>query len=235
MPQAGKLTIGQVLNVLKGEFPDMSISTIRFWEEQGLVSPEREASRYRRYSDSDIERLRYIARVKRDQYLPLKVIRDNLEMMDRGEQPPTEIPVPVPAQSQAAIAAANATGTADPIGGNKKPLKLSRRQLLQTSGLSEATLIELERQKMIAPRKGSIYYGREALTVCVVARKLQAFGLDSRHMRVIKQAAEREAGLVEQTIRPALRAAENPGRAIHELSRLVVHAHAAMMYTLLEG
>lgn len=233
MPSAGKLTIGQVLNLLKGEFPDMSVSTIRFWESEGLVSPEREASRYRRYSEADIERLRYIARVKRDQYLPLKVIRDHLEMMDRGETPPTEAPVPVPEVT--APAAAPVPAAASPTGVPRKPMKLSRRELLQKSGLSEATLIELERQQMIAPRKGSIYYGREALTMCVVARKLQAYGFDTRHLRAIKQAAEREAGMVEAALRPSAHTSPDYAKTVHEMSQLVVHAHAAMMYTILEG
>lgn len=234
MPAAGKLTIGQVLNLLKGEFPDMSVSTIRFWESEGLVSPEREASRYRRYSEADIERLRYIARVKRDQYLPLKVIRDHLEMMDRGETPPTEAPVAVP-EAGAAVSTIPKPAAANPTGVPRKPMKLSRRELLQKSGLSEATLIELERQQMIAPRKGSIYYGREALTVCVVARRLQAYGFDTRHLRAIKQAAEREAGMVEAALRPSAHSSPDYAKTVHEMSQLVVHAHAAMMYTILEG
>lgn len=108
-------------------------------------------------------------------------------------------------------------------------------KLLQVSGLSEATLIELERQQMVVPKRGSIYYGREALTVCVVARRLQEYGMDSRHMRAIKQAAEREAGLVEQAVRPYLAISAKPAQTLHEVSQLVVHAHAAMIYTLLEG
>lgn len=234
MPPAGKMTIGQVLNVLKGEFPDMSVSTIRFWESEGLVSPEREASRYRRYSETDIERLRYIARVKRDQYLPLKVIRDHLEMMDRGETPPTEAPVPVPEPAAAAGGAKSAAPSSAPVP-PKAPIKLNRRELLMKSGLSEAVLIELERQQMIAPRKGSIYYGREALTLCVVARKLQAYGFDTRHLRAIKQAAEREAGMVEAALRPSAHGSAEYVRQAHEMSQLVFHAHAAMMYTILEG
>ncbi|WIY84075.1 MerR family transcriptional regulator [Propionimicrobium sp. PCR01-08-3] len=237
MPPSAKRSIGQVLPLLKNEFPDISISKIRFLESEGLVSPERAPSGYRRYADEDIERLRYILRMQRDHYLPLKVIRQNLDLMDRGIEPPTvETPAstadqPSTAQPAAGRTQANASGPQTP----KRPMKLTRRELLQVSGLSEATLIELERQQMVMPRRGSIYYGREALTVCVVARRLQEYGMDTRHMRAIKQAAEREAGLVEQAVRPYLATSSKPAQTLHDVSQLVVHAHAALIYTLLEG
>lgn len=233
MPAAAKRSIGQVLPLLKSEFPDISISKIRFLESEGLVAPERAPSGYRRYSEADVDRLRYILRMQRDHYLPLKVIRENLALMDRGIEPTTaEAPVPAPA------APAQPATTPEPVAhgrNNDRPMKLTRRELLQVSGLSEATLIELERQQMVVPRRGSIYYGREALTMCVVARKLQTYGMDTRHLRAIKQAAEREAWLVEQAARPHLVRSSNPAQTMHEVSQLVVHAHAAMMYTLLEG
>ncbi len=235
MPPAAKRSIGQVLPLLKNEFPDISISKIRFLESEGLVSPERAPSGYRRYAEADVERLRYILRMQRDHYLPLKVIRQNLEMMDRGLEPP---------RADASTGAPTTRSTAElatpdqSLAAASKPkrsMKLTRRELLQVSGLSEATLIELERQQMVVPRRGSIYYGREALTICVVARRLQEYGMDSRHMRAIKQAAEREAGLIEQAVRPYLATSPKPAKTLHEVSQLVVHAHAAMIYTLLEG
>lgn len=234
MPPAAKRSIGQVLPVLKSEFPDISISKIRFLESEGLVAPERAPSGYRRYTEADIERLRYILRMQRDHYLPLKVIRENLSMMDRGLDPP---PVENTAVAETAPVPTSAVTPLEPnpLASPRRPMKLTRRELLQVSGLSEATMIELERQQMVVPRRGSIYYGREALTMCVVARKLQAFGMDTRHLRAIKQAAEREAGLVEQAVRPHLVRSSNPAQTLHEVSQLVVHAHAAMMYTLLEG
>ncbi len=232
MPPAAKRSIGQVLPLLKSEFPDISISKIRFLETEGLVAPERAASGYRRYAEADVERLRYILRMQRDHYLPLKVIRENLALMDRGLEPPS---VESPATSTPP--APSPTNTPEPTSSStpRRPMKLTRRELLQVSGLSEATLIELERQQMLAPRRGSIYYGREALTLCVVTRKLQSYGMDTRHLRAIKQAAEREAGLVEQAVRPHLMRSSNPAETLHDVSQLVVHAHAAMMYTLLEG
>ncbi len=234
MPAAARRSIGQVLPLLKSEFPDISISKIRFLESEGLVAPERAPSGYRRYSEADVDRLRYILRMQRDHYLPLKVIRENLAMMDRGIEAPTA-DTPAAQAPAANPKPVSVPETGPPAPESPRPIKLTRRELIQVSGLSEATLIELERQQMVVPRRGSLYYGREALTVCVVARKLQGYGMDTRHLRAIKQAAEREAGLVEQAVRPHLVRSANPAQTLRDVSQLVVHAHAALMFTLLEG
>ncbi len=229
-------SIGQVLAILKLEFPDVSISKIRFLESEGLLAPERAPSGYRRYAEHDIERLRYILRMQRDHYLPLKVIREHLEMMDRGDEPPkVDTPLPVAGASGMTAAPPSASmASATPAEHlNPLPTKLTRRELLQKSGIAEATLIELERQRMVLPRRGTMYYGKEALTVCVVARRLSNYGMDTRHLRAIKQSAEREAGLVEQAIQPYLRRNAHAAEAMQEVSQLVAHAHAAMMHTLL--
>lgn len=233
MPQPPLRSIGQVLSILKVDFPDVSISKIRFLESEGLVAPERASSGYRRYSQEDIDRLHYILRVQKEHYLPLKVIREHLDAMDRGEQPPSvEAPAPVVAaptvtSDPSAVPAARA--------GSRKAIRLSRRELLAASGISEAVLIDLERQQLVAPRRTSNFYGREALTICVVARKLQLYGMDSRHLRAIKQSAEREAGLVEQAVQPFLRRHNaQAADAAREVTQLVIHAHAAMMHSLIE-
>lgn len=223
----GLRSIGQVLAVLKPDFDDISISKIRFLEAEGLISPERAPSGYRRYAESDIERLRYILDVQKNHYLPLKVIREHLDMMDRGQQPPAL------ATSAAGTVAAEA---ADPASGltpqphpPRRAIRVTRRELLEVSGLNEAALTELEKHQLVVPRRGTIYYGRDALTVAVVARKLAAYGLDARHLRVVKQAAEREVGLIEQAIAPHLR--RNPAaRSLPaDVMQLVLHAHAAIM------
>lgn len=228
-------SIGQVLAILKVEFPDVSISKIRFLESEGLISPERAPSGYRRYAQHDVDRLRYILRVQRDHYLPLKVIREHLEMMDRGDEPPSlEAPPPTPAAVP--VQPVVEPRAARPgQGSQRKAIRLSRRELIAASGISEAVLVELERQQLVAPRRASNHYGREALTICVVARKLQQYGMDSRHLRAIKQSAEREAGLVEQGIQPFLRRnSTQASEAAAEVTQLVIHAHAAMMHTLIE-
>ncbi len=229
-------SIGQVLTIVKAEFPDVSISKIRFLESEGLLSPERAPSGYRRYSQGDIDRLRYILRVQRDHYLPLKVIREHLDAMDAGQDPP-ELDAPAgaaPTPMPPAPIPASAPGD-DPARRNRTPIKLSRRELLQASGLTEAALLELERHLLVVPKRGTNHFGREALTVCVAARKLTLYGMDSRHLRAIRQAAEREAGMVEQAVAPfARRHSDETSQAAAEVVQLILHTHAAMMHIMLD-
>ncbi|HRL79802.1 MAG TPA: MerR family transcriptional regulator [Propioniciclava sp.] len=225
MPAPSSRSIGQVLKVLKEDFEDISISKIRFLEGEGLVSPERAPSGYRRYSDQDIARLRYILEVQQKHYLPLKVIREHLEKLDAGEQPvsgttseppplePVVTPTPPERQPQA-----------------KRPINIPRRELLRLSGLSENQLIELERHALVVPRRGTVQYGRDALTIAVAARKLAAYGMDARHLRAIKQAAEREASLIDQSLlTPHVRHRSGSRQAVADVMQLVLYAHAALL------
>jgi len=216
----GLRSIGHVVTVLKDDYPDLTISKIRYLESEGLITPERAPSGYRRYAETDIERLRYILDSQKNQYLPLKVIKDNLDMMDRGEQPPD-----ADATDDVLSQATAAPRTTPP----KRAIRMTRRELLRMSGLSEPTLRELERQGLIAPRRGTAYYGRDALTIAVVARKLDGYGMDVRHLRVIKQAAEREVGLIELATAPYLRRNASERQIPAEIMQLVLHAHAAIM------
>lgn len=223
------LSIGQVMTLLRGEFPDISISKIRFLETEGLVSPERAASGYRKYSERDIDRLRYILRVQKSHYLPLKVIREHLEMMDRGMVPPQlETPRPAPP----------ADGSEPPSGGpavpsragqSRQPLRLSRAELLEASGLSEAALVELEKEHLVAPRRGTSYYGRDAVAIAIAARRLAPYGIDARHLRQVKSYASREYGIIEQAIAPYQRRAGGSRKVAADVTQLIIHVHAAMM------
>ncbi|MFT3862156.1 MerR family transcriptional regulator [Micropruina sp.] len=224
----GLRSIGQVLSVLKADFPDVSISKIRFLESEGLIAPERAPSGYRRYAESDIARLRYILTVQKSHYLPLKVIREHLEAMDRGEDPPRLEPL-TGAAAATDVPLPNATPAGPAQRSSKRPIRITRRELLELSGLSEVSLAELERHALVSPRRGTVYYGRDALTVAVAARKLAAYGMDARHLRVVKQAAEREVGLIEQAIAPHLRRSQSPQQLAQEVMQLVMHAHAAIM------
>lgn len=257
-------SIGQVLASLKADFPDISISKIRFLESVGLLSPERAPSGYRRYTESDVERLRYILRVQKSHYLPLKVIREHLEMMDRGLEPPrldplrpqapdgnaddlvlgarneTAAPGGPAADRPSNGAAGGSTGTGagstgqQPAGTNRqqpKTVRLSRADLLQASGLTESALAELESIQVVIPRRGTQYYGREALAIAVAARRLAVYGIDSRHLRAFKLAADREIGLVEQAIAPHTRRNTRDGRGdvAAEVTQLVIGVHAALI------
>ncbi|MCL2783510.1 MAG: MerR family transcriptional regulator [Propionibacteriaceae bacterium] len=228
MPPSQLRSIGDVLPILKTEFPDLSISKIRFLEGEGLVAPERAPSGYRRYSDEDVERLRYILRMQRDYYMPLKKIRERLDLVDLGIEPPAQ---EIPEMPVTTIATSKPRQDIEEED-HTKPFKLTRRELIRKSGISEATLVELERQQMVLPRRGTLQYGSEALMICVVARKMQAYGMDTRHLRAIKQSAEREAGMVEQAIMP-LRRHPQVAENLQEATQLVLQAHAALMYVIL--
>jgi len=205
-PRPQLRSIGQVLATLKGDFPDISISKIRFLESEGLISPERAPSGYRRYDTADVERLRYILSVQRDHYLPLKVIREHLEAMDKGQPPPPP----------------------------RQPVRLSRAELLEASGLTEAALVELERTQIVVTKRGSTHYGREALTLAIAARRLAEYGVDGRHLRAFKMSADREVGLVEQAIAPYVRRAASGRDVAGEVTQLVISFHAALVRLAME-
>ncbi|SEQ46239.1 transcriptional regulator FtsR [Microlunatus flavus] len=228
-------SIGQVLTALSGDFPDISISKIRFLESEGLITPQRAPSGYRRYAEHDVERLRYVLSVQREHYLPLKVIREHLEMMDRGQTPPE--PKTLDAASSAAPAATTAAAPpvpAAPPAAPKKALRLSRADLLEASGLSEAGLVELERTGIVTPRRGGSFYGRDALTLAIAARRLGEYGIDGRHLRAFKMSADREVGLVEQAIAPYVRRAGGNKDVSGEVTQLVISFHAALVRTAME-
>ena len=220
-------SIGHVLGLLKGEFPDISISKIRFLESEGLISPRRAPSGYRRYTDADIERLRYVLSVQKSQYLPLRVIREHVEAMDRGQAPP---PLESPFRSMEQAA----TGSATTQPASKQPVRLSRAELLEASGLSELALAELERNQIVQTKRGSSHYGRDALTLAVAARRLAEYGIDGRHLRAFKISADREVGLVEQAIAPHMRRPGGNKEVTSEVTQLVISFHAALVRTAME-
>ncbi len=229
MPPATK-SIGAVLKVLKEDFPDITISKIRFLEGEGLITPERAPSGYRRYSDNDVKRLHYILDVQKNHYLPLKVIRENLEAIDAGEVPPSATPAQPSVPVQAAETLPPALPPQPPATG-KRAIHVTRKELLQISGLSEATLTELEQHRLVVPRRGTVHYGRDALTIAVAARKLAAYGMDARHLRAIKQVAEREAALIDQAVQAHSRRRSTSRQSVGEVMQLVMYAHAALLRT----
>jgi DNA-binding transcriptional MerR regulator len=228
--KSGSRSIGQVLSSLRGDFPDISISKIRFLETEGLISPERAPSGYRRYASADIERLRYVLSVQRDHYLPLKVIREHLDMMDRGMSPPAVEslrPIAMGSPQPSQLTGQQPTPP-------KQPLRLSRQDLLDASGLSEAALLDLERTQIVVPKRGTSHYGREALTLAIAAKKMAEYGIDGRHLRAFKMSADREVGLVEQAIAPHVRRAGGNKDVSGEVTQLVISFHAALVRTAME-
>ncbi|MDR2930008.1 MAG: MerR family transcriptional regulator [Propionibacteriaceae bacterium] len=205
--------------MLKPEYPDISISKIRFLETEGLITPERAPSGFRRYSKADIERLRYILSAQKDNYLPLKVIRENLELIDRGVEPMAAKPVGAPRKVRV-----------EPVvAGQRPPVRLTREELLERSGLPESSLVELERQGIIRPRRGASYYGWEALTLAIVAVKFAPLGIETRQLRVVKAAADREVELIVAAATPRSRRAQGKQQATLEVAEVVMQAHAALL------
>jgi DNA-binding transcriptional MerR regulator len=227
--KSGTRSIGNVLGLLKSEFPDISISKIRFLETEGLISPQRAPSGYRRYTDADVERLRYVLSVQRSHYLPLKVIREHLEAMDRG-QPPPALESPFPMTEPPAVASSGQPSQPPA----RPPVRLSRAELLEASGLTELALAELERNQIVQTRRGSKHYGRDALTLAIAARRLGEYGIDGRHLRAFKISADREVGLVEQAIAPHVRRAGGNKDVSGEVTQLVISFHAALLRTAME-
>jgi DNA-binding transcriptional MerR regulator len=236
-PAGVSRSIGQVLASLKGDFPDISISKIRFLESEGLIAPQRAPSGYRRYSETDLERLRYVLSVQRDHYLPLKVIKEHLEALDRGVPPPA---VPSltgdgpPPGGGSGNAAAEPRPAATPPAPPKLPVRMTRADLLEASGLTDAALSELERTQILQPRRGTVYYGRDALTLAIAAKRMAEYGIDGRHLRAFKMSADREVGLVEQAIAPHVRRAGGNRDVQGEVTQLVISFHAALVRTAME-
>jgi len=195
--------IGQVLAELRPEFPDISPSKIRFLEAEGLIQPARAESGYRRFAVADIERLRYILTAQRDEYLPLRVIKERLDAIDAID---------------------GAGGNAAP-----EPASMTRSELIEAADADEETLAELEDYGLI--RRGR-HYGTEALAVARCAVALRQFGIQPRHLRAVKAAAEREISLVEQVAAPLTRqrgSREPALRAARDVAAHIARLHATLV------
>ena len=195
-------TIGEVLNRLKDEFDDITISKIRFLEAEGLISPDRTESGYRKFTEGDIDRLRYVLRAQRDRYLPLKVIKDELLRLDAG--------LPVEASQPPVEDADGADSGPSARAARPRPLlelaptevSLSVTELADASGLTDTDLAALHDHGLLGA--GPTFDGDD-LRVVKLAAELLGGGLEPRHLRMYRQFADREASLAEQLVSPLLR------------------------------
>jgi DNA-binding transcriptional MerR regulator len=199
------LSIGEVLESVRADFPDISISKIRFLEAEGLIAPERTPSGYRKFYDDDVKRLRYILSLQRDQFLPLKVIRDRLAQADSngGAYPQSgEAPgQPVPNDG-----ASSARPDAESTG-----VQMNRDELKDAAGLTDAELRGLEEFGLVDHNDvGS--FDEHDLLIARAAKKFFAYGAEPRHLRMYKQFAEREAAFFEQIVSPVARKRDPEGR-----------------------
>jgi DNA-binding transcriptional MerR regulator len=226
-----RMNIGEVLDRLRPDFPGVTIPKIRFLEDKGLIKPERTPAGYRKFTTEDVERLRYILRMQRDHYLPLKVIGEHLDAIDRGLEPPP-IEAVVPTVPRVALAA-DGLPSADSFRRADK-VRLSRRELLKIAEVSEELLDQLEQYGLIVPRTGTGHYDTDALVIATTARELADFGLEPRHLRAFKTAADREVGLVEQVVAPLRKgrdasAAARAEDAVSQIAALSVRLHATLV------
>jgi DNA-binding transcriptional MerR regulator len=204
-PARGYLSISEVLAQLRADFPDISISKIRFLEGEGLIEPARAPSGYRRFDAGDVERLRFILTAQRDQYLPLRVIKERL----RGDL--------------------DAAPDGEAAGAGPQ---LTRRELLDRAGITDAQLTELEAFGLV--RKAGRLYGPDALEVAATVAALGGYGVQPRHLRAIQAAVDRETALIEDVVAPILKqrgagAREQAGQTAGELAALAVRLHRALI------
>ena len=235
-------TIGEVLNQLRDEFDDITISKIRFLESEGLITPDRTESGYRKFTPGDIDRLRYVLRAQRDRYLPLKVIREELDRLDAG------LSVQGPAQGQLAVdePAATARGSAPEPAGEAAPAvaagvslpshEVAGDQHLDTDQLAAAADLEVADVAALVEHGllGAPPYDTEAVTIATLAGQLLGGGLEARHLRMYRQFVERELSLAEQLITPLLRQRNPDSRtAAGDQADLLASAGAALHRALL--
>jgi DNA-binding transcriptional MerR regulator len=232
------MSIGEVLNALRPDFSDVSISKIRFLESEGLIEPARTPSGYRKFSHEDVERLRYVLACQRDQYLPLRVIKEHLDAIDRGLEP-SDVPGGRPRVPRAALSAADPAGgpTSRSLVGDQSALRLSHAELAEAAGIEVGLLEQIEGYGLLTARKGpggTSYFDADALAVVQVIAAMSAYGLEPRHLRTFRTAADREASLVEQVVAPLLRGRSPDGRAraeevAREMGALSVRLHTALV------
>ena len=236
-------SIGSVLGQLRADFPDVTISKIRFLESEGLVQPERTAAGYRQFSAADVQRLRYVLTAQRDHYLPLRVIKEHLDAMDRGEPegPPDSRPerltdghrsrsprslVGVPSQAPSDLAGPEGLDAADSV-------RMTQEELLAAAGIGRKELTELEQFGLVRPGPAG-FYDSDAVLVARTARAMTDFGLEPRHLRAFRASADREVGLLAQIVSPMIRQRDPDARAradevVRELAMLSVRLHALLV------
>jgi DNA-binding transcriptional MerR regulator len=226
-PSGDGLSIGAVLGRLRPDFPDVTISKIRFLESEGLIQPARTASGYRQFTPADVARLRFVLAAQRDHYLPLKVIKEQLDAADRGpddepSRPPREL-TSVPAHGLPAAE--------DFAGGPVR--RLTQEELLEQAGIDLAMLRELEQYGLVRPGAAG-FYDTESAAVAELVRVMAGYGIEPRHLRAFRASADREVGLLEQIVAPLYRqhGEDARGRAdetANELAALSVGLHTLLV------
>lgn len=214
-------SIGDVLKQLQVDFPDVSVSKIRFLESEGLITPQRSKSGYRRFSPEDISRLRYILANQRDSFLPLKVIKEQLEAMDSGKVTPVD--------SRRSVA-----GTVTPDQFRQATVRrLTRTDICSQAGVDEAFVASLVKMGMITPDAAG-FFSVDDVDVARIASRIGEYGIDNRHLKTLVTQAQRQSDLVNRVAEPVAHgrdenARERSAELSREISALVVSLHAALI------
>ena len=239
-PALAGMSIGAVLDLLRPDFPDVTISKIRFLEAEGLVTPRRAASGYRRFTAYDCARLRFILTAQRDNYLPLKVIRAQLDAQPDGELPPIGAPygvprlVPVAADAEAGVsgeAGFEAGSAAAAVAPTR--VRLSREDLLERSGVDDGLLTSLLRAGVITTGPGG-FFDEHAVVILQCARALSEYGVEPRHLRAFRSAADRQSDLIAQIAGPVVKAGKAGARdraddLAREVAALAITLHTSLI------
>lgn len=233
MTERAHLSIGEVLALLQQEFPDVTISKIRFLESQGLLDPERTPSGYRKFYEPDVERLRWILRQQRENFLPLKVIKGRLE--EAGDE---AVPPQPPHLRAVGTPAPDAGPASDPsaLDAGMSSVSMTADELALASGLTREVLLDLEKFGLLAGRSvgASVLYDDDALLVAHAAAAFLRHGIEPRHLRMYKIGADREAGFLEQIVTPVLKQRNPAARrqaveTVEELTGLGQSLRAALL------
>ncbi|MFT4126452.1 MAG: MerR family transcriptional regulator [Gordonia sp. (in: high G+C Gram-positive bacteria)] len=223
------MSIGSVLALLREEFPDVTISKIRFLESEGLVSPERAPSGYRRFSAADCERLRFVLTAQRDRYLPLKVIKEQLDAIDSGG---------AGAGGPRLLSAARGT-VAPATDFGARGDRVSREALIERAGVDSAFVSELQRNGLLTPGPAG-FFDEDAVRLVAAAAALASYGVEARHLRAFKVSADREAGLVAQIAGPIAKgkgtgARDRAEELVREIAALSVTLHTQLVKAAVRG
>lgn len=232
-PALNGMSIGVVLDLLRGEFPDVTISKIRFLEAEGLVTPERTASGYRRFTAYDCARLRFILTAQRDHYLPLKVIKAQLDAQPDGELPQSVSVYGTP--RLVSVAESSADHAAVPAGPTQ--VRLSRGDLLERSGVDDELLTSLIKAGVITPifkGAGTAFFDEHSVVIAQCARALAEYGVEPRHLRAFRSAADRQSDLIAQIAGPVVKGGKAGARdraddLAREVAALAITLHTSLM------
>jgi DNA-binding transcriptional MerR regulator len=224
------MSIGAVLDLLRPDFPDVTISKIRFLEAEGLVTPQRAASGYRRFTAYDCARLRFILTAQRDQYLPLKVIKAQLDAQPDGELPLTGSPYGVP---RLVTVGDGAPAETDAVAVAASRVRLSREDLLDRSGVDDDLLTALLKAGVITTGPGR-FFDEHAVVILQCARALADYGVEPRHLRAFRSAADRQSDLIAQIAGPLVKAGKTGSRdraddLAREVAALAITLHTSLI------